>query len=184
MHVLNICYRAFGFIKGFGLVLSGLALAGMILSISADVLSRNLSGNSIPGVYEVVMFYLMPLSVLPVVFYAFAQGVSPRIPMVFDRLPARFQKALYLFVVMAELLLMAIVAFYSFEYAVDGTTAGHAFPAAGDMYPKYPVYYLIPIGFAGVAVELAFIGLKNVMQPGVWITYTKDQATIAEEFQV
>ena len=184
MRALNLSYRVFGFIKGVGLVLSGLALAGMILAISADVFSRNVTGNSIPGVYEIVMFYLMPLSVLPVVFYAFAQGVSPRIPMVFDRLPGGVQKPVYLVVIVAELVLMAIVAYYSFGYALDGTASGHAFPAAGEMYPKYPVYYLVPFGFAGMAIELAFIGLKNLFQSGLWITYTKDQATILEELQV
>lgn len=184
MRVIDLCYRIFGLLKGAGLIMSGVALALMILSISADVFSRNFMGSSIPGVYEIVMNYLMPLSVLSVLFYAFSQGVSPRIPMVFDRLPGSFQKPVYLFVVLVELVLMAIVAIYSFEYAVDGTKASHAFPAAGEMYPKYYVYYLVPFAFAGMAIELAFIGLKNLFQSGVWITYTKDQATVLKELQV
>ncbi|MBU2952920.1 TRAP transporter small permease [Marinobacter sp. F3R08] len=184
MRVLNGLYHVFGFIKGLGLVFSGLALAGMILSISADVFSRNVTGNSIPGVYEIVMFYLMPLSVLPIVFYAFSMGVSPRIPMLFDRLPGAVQKPLYLLVITAEFSLMAIVAFYSLGYALDGAAAGHAFPAAGEMYPKYPVYFLVPFGFVGMAVELAFIGFKNLFHRGLWITYNKDQDTILRELQV
>lgn len=184
MRVLNSLYAAFGYIKGLGLVLSGFALAAMILSISADVFSRNVTGNSIPGVYEIVMFYLMPLAVLPIIFYAFSMGVSPRIPMVFDRLPLAAQKPLYLVVVSVEFVLMGLVAFYSLGYALDGMAAGHAFPAAGEMYPKYPVYFLVPFGFAGMAIELAFIGVKNLFHNGLWITYTKDQDTILNELQV
>jgi len=184
MRILNRLYTIFGFIKGIGLALSGVALAAMILSISADVVSRNLSGNSIPGVYEIVMFYFMPLAVFPILFFAFSMGVSPRIPIVFDRLPKTIQKPLYLLVVSAELILMGIVAFYSLNYALDGTQAGHAFPAAGELYPKYPVYFLVPFAFGGVAIELAFIGFKNLFHDGLWITYTKDQETILQELKV
>lgn len=183
MNIVDRCYIVFGWIKALGLMLSGLALAAMILTISGDVVSRNLTGNSIPGAYEIVTFYLMPLAVLPVVFYAFAQGISPRIPMLFDRLPQRIQKPLHMTVVVLELVLMGLVAFYSLQYALDGTEAGHAFPAAGAMYPKYPVYYLVPLAFAGMTVELGFIALKNLFQDGLWITYTKDQATLAEELR-
>lgn len=181
MRILDLLYRIFGFIKGLGLLGSGLALLLMILMITADVVSRNFLGRSIAGVYEVVGFYLMPLSVLPILFYAFAGGISPRIPMLVDRLPELGQKIVYTGVLCIEMVLMLLVAWYALGYALDGVAASHAFPAGGNLYPKYPAYFLVPFAFLGMAIEIAFTVLKNLLQPGTWITYSKDQATIKRE---
>lgn len=182
--MLDVLYKVFGYIKVVGLAASGIALFLMIGGITLDVVSRNVTGNSISGFYEIVTFYLMPLAVLPVLFYAFSQGVCPRIPMVFDRLPPRVQKPLHCIVMLSELTLMAIVAFFSFQYAADGAASGHEFSAGGSMYPKYPVYFLVPFAFAGMALELSFILAKNLCTSGVWITYLKDQETIKGELQL
>lgn len=184
MRVLDALYRAFGYLKVLGLVASGMALFLMIGGISLDVVSRNVTGNSISGFYEIVTFYLMPLAVLPILFYAFSQGVCPRIPMVFDRLPSGVQKPLHCFVMLFELVLMLLVAYFSCQYAIDGAGSGHEFSAGGTMYPKYPVYFLIPFAFAGMSLELAFIIAKNLFNRGLWITYSKDQETIKGELQL
>ena len=184
MRILDALYRVFGFMKVIGLGASGIALFLMIGGISLDVVSRNVTGNSLSGFYEIVTFYLMPLAVLPILFFAFSQGVCPRIPMVFDRLPAGIQKPLHCLVMLFEFALMSIVAYYSLQYALDGAGSGHEFSAGGTMYPKYPVYFLIPFAFAGMALELAFIVAKNVLSRGVWITYSKDQETIKGELQL
>jgi len=184
MKMLDALYRSFGFIKFASLTASGIALFLMIGGITLDVISRNVTGNSIPGFYEIVTFYLMPLSVLPILFVAFSQGVCPRIPMVFDRLPSKAQKPLYCSVLLFELALMAIAAYFSFQYAADGLASTHEFSAGGNMYPKYPVYFLVPFAFGGMVLELLFILLKNLVSSGVWITYLKDQETMQSELQL
>ncbi len=184
MRILDALYRVFGYVKVLGLAASGIALFLMISGISLDVVSRNVTGNSISGFYEIVTFYLMPFAVLPVLFYAFSRGVCPRIPMMFDRLPSGIQKPLHCIVMLFELALMSLVAYFSFQYAVEGAGAGHEFSAGGSMYPKYPVYFLIPFAFTGMALELAFILVKNLCTPGVWITYLKDQEKIKGELQL
>lgn len=181
MRILDGFYRVFGYIKGAGLAASGLALFLMIMMITLDVIWRNFLGRSIPGVYEVVGFYLMPMSVLPILFYAFAAGISPRIPLVADRLPDAAQKGLYILVLLTEMALMLLVMYYSFQYAKDGMAAGHAFSAGGSMYPKYPFYFLVPFAFLGMAIEIAFVVLKNLCSNTMWLTYMKDQATARNE---
>ena len=181
MKLLDLLYRWFGYVKGLGLFSSGIALLLMIVLITADVVMRNFVGRSISGVYEVVGFYLMPLSVLPILFYAFAGGISPRIPMLVDRLSDKVQKIIYTCVLCIEMVLMLLVAWYSLGYAMDGMAGSHAFPAGGQLYAKYPAYFLVPAAFFGMAIEIAFTIMKNILKTDMWVTYVKDQATLKSE---
>ncbi|MCC5857839.1 MAG: TRAP transporter small permease [Ectothiorhodospiraceae bacterium] len=168
-------YGAFGAFKLLALLFCGLSIFAMMGLIGADVFSRNVLRASLPGAYEIVTNYLMPGAALSVVFYAFAAGACPRIPLVFDKLPAVLQKPMYMAVLLFELVLMGLVAYYTYRYAVTGTQAGHFFTAAGSTFPKYPIYYLVPFGFLGMALEIIFVLLKNLLCTGVWIGYHRSQ---------
>ncbi|MGJ9457818.1 TRAP transporter small permease [Oceanobacillus sp. CF4.6] len=175
MKKLNKIYDYFGYMKKFSLFLAGIALFGMIFFITIDVIMRNFSSTSIPGSYEIVQNYLMSVASFSVILYAYSSGVMPRISMVVERFPIHIQKTLHIAMLIIELLLMILVAYYTLTYAITGTISGFAFPAVGILFPLYPFLYIVPLGFGGIAIEIIFTLIKNIMSKEVWITFNKKQ---------
>ncbi|WP_174727411.1 TRAP transporter small permease [Mesobacillus harenae] len=175
MRKLERCYSYFGYTKKLGVFLSGIAMFGMIILITLDVLSRNLLSSSIPGSYEFVQNYLMSLASFSIIIYAYSSGIMPRIPIVLEKLPLIIQKILHQTMLLFELIIVALITYYSFGYALTGTEKNFSFPAAGDLFPIYPFLYLVPLGFGCIFIEIIFLLIKNIISKGVWITFDKQQ---------
>lgn len=160
---LNALYAYFGKVKACTLVVSGAALLGMMLFIVADVIGRNVFRNSIPGNYEIVQNYFMPLTVFPALVYVYVSGVLPRITFFIGRLTPRTQKWVVIVTIVVELILMALVAWFGFQYGLYGMTEKLSFLAGGDLYILYPFIFLVPLGVGLVLIELLFLLARNVV---------------------
>ncbi|WP_209121629.1 TRAP transporter small permease [Alkalihalobacillus sp. BA299] len=181
MAKLEQVYGYFEYIKKGGNILSGIAIFGMILFITLDVLSRNLLSSSIPGSYEMVRNYLMPLAAFPIILYAYSSGIMPRISMIIEKAPKIFQKTIHILLLLLELIIVVLITYYSFDYGLTGTEKNASFPAAGYLFPVYPFLFLVPIGFGCIAIEIILLLLKNFFSKGVWITFQKQQGKIDGE---
>jgi hypothetical protein len=53
---------------------------------------------------------------------------------------------------------------FTWEYAMEGLERKMSFPAAGTLYPVYPLFFFIPAAFVLIIVENLFILLKNLLQ--------------------
>lgn len=62
-----------------------------------------------------------------------------------------------------ELFVLVLIVQFSWEYAMSGLDRKTAFPAAGTLYPLYPLFFLIPIAFAMIVIENVFIFIKNIL---------------------
>lgn len=164
---LQTAYRRFGHVKIAGALLSGIAIFAMMLFIAVDVVSRNFLGGSIPGGFEISQNYFMPLAVFPALGWVFASGALPRMDLVLPRLPTRLRTAAVHTLVVLELVLAAIVTYYAWWYAMAGLQRGSTFPAGGELYPLYPFYFLVPLGFALIAVEILFVLTRNLLSDTV-----------------
>jgi TRAP-type mannitol/chloroaromatic compound transport system permease small subunit len=56
-----------------------------------------------------------------------------------------------------------LVVQFSWEYAMSGLERETSFPAAGILYPVYPLFFLIPIAFAMIIVENVFVLIRNIL---------------------
>lgn len=168
-------YEVFGKVKLLGMILSGVGIFGMMGFIVLEVIMRNLFNYSIPGNYEMVQNYFMPVVTLPVIVYAFSEGVLPRINMVISKFNYKLQKGVLLLLLLVEIAVFTLMAFYGWQYAISGMEAGDAFPASGSMYPIYPFYFLIPIGFGMLVVEMVFLFGKNLMDKDVSFTVSENK---------
>ncbi|MGM0900362.1 MAG: TRAP transporter small permease [Bacillota bacterium] len=168
-------YAVFGKVKLLGLILCGIGLFCMMGFIVLEVAMRNLFNSSIPGNYEIVQNYFMPVVTLPIVVYAFSEGVLPRINMLVAKFHNKVQKGILLSLLLIEIVIFVLMTFYGWQYAISGMEAGDAFPASGSMYPIYPFYFLIPIGFGMLLIEMIFLFGKNLMDKDVSFTVSENK---------
>lgn len=160
---LEAAYRWFGHVKIIGALISGVAIVLMMLFIAADVIARNFLSGSIPGGFEISQNYFMPLAVFPALGWVYAAGALPRMDLVLPRLPTAIRTTTVHLLVVVELGLAAIVTYYAWWHAMSGLQRGSNFPAGGSLYPLYPFYFLVPLGFALILIEILFVAVRNIL---------------------
>jgi TRAP-type C4-dicarboxylate transport system permease small subunit len=167
MHGLMRAYTVYGRLKLVGALLSGAAIFGMMLWIFADVVSRNFLGGSISGSFEIAQNYFMPLAVFPALAYVYGSGVLPKMDLLMHRLPQRLQDAVVYLLLGLEIAVFSLLTYYTWGYARFGMERGTSFPAGGDLYPLWPLFFLVPLGLAMVLVETLFVLARNLLGDGV-----------------
>ncbi|WP_078428348.1 TRAP transporter small permease [Alkalihalobacterium alkalinitrilicum] len=168
-------YKVFNRIKFIGLIISGMGIFLMMVFIVGDVLSRNFFNKSIPGGYEIVRNYFMPVSIFPALAYAYSTGIFPRITMVVSRFSKNYQRFNVIVMLAAEGILFTLLAWYGLQYALEGVREGLAFPAGGKLYPLYPFIFLVPIGAGLLIIEVIFILIKNLYEKEPSMRVLEDQ---------
>jgi TRAP-type mannitol/chloroaromatic compound transport system permease small subunit len=132
----------------------------MMFFISIDVLGRNFFRFSIPGNYEIVQNYLMPLIVFPVLAFAYSEGMMPRLEMILDKLPSKTKFISELLIRIINVVVMVLLTIYSSFFMFDGFSNKIGFAAGRTMLPVYFLYTLPPIAFIMVVFEdLIFIAM-------------------------
>lgn len=178
MDRLTSTYRVWGVVKLAGALVSGTAIFAMMVFIVADVVSRNYLGGSIAGSFEVAQNYFMPLAVFPALGYVYASGILPRMDLLRDRLPDAVRQGVTHALVALEVVLMVVLVHYTWAYAISGMERGVAFPAGGSLYTLWPLFFLVPIGFAMVLVETLFVLARNVLGDEVTMTFAEVQQEV------
>lgn len=156
-------YKFFDYLKMAGIWISGISVIVMMFLIVYDVTVRTLFSSSIRGGFEIIQNYMMPLVVFPGLAYVYASGVLPKMDLVLDRVGQSTKKILVFFMVILELFVLVLIVQFSWEYAMSGLERKTAFPAAGTLYPLYPLFFLIPIAFAMIIIENLFILIRNIL---------------------
>jgi TRAP-type C4-dicarboxylate transport system permease small subunit len=163
-------YKVFGYIKLMGAVISGMAIFAMMSLIVADVVSRNFLGGSIAGSFEIVQNYFMPLAVFPALAYVYGSGVLPKMDFAMLKLTQAVQDVVVYLLLLVELVLFALLAYYTWEFAVSGMDRGTEFVAGGELYLLWPLFFVVPVSFALVLLETLFVVVNNVLGDKVTIS--------------
>lgn len=163
MNAMLSAYKIFGYVKLLGALVSGVAIFGMMLWILADVISRNFIGGSISGSFEVAQNYFMPLSVFPALAYVYGSGVLPKMDLLMHKFSTAVQHAVIHVLLVLEVVVFALLTYYTYEYATYGMERGTSFPAGGDLYTLWPLFFLVPVGFAMVLIETGFVIVRNIL---------------------
>ncbi|AQQ54719.1 TRAP transporter small permease subunit [Planococcus lenghuensis] len=161
MDTLWKSYRIFNYIKLTGIWISGIFLLVMMGFIVYDVAARNLFAGSINGGFEIVQNYLMPLVVFPGLAYAYSSGVLPKMDLIIERIPVNAQRTLVIVLILIELFVLVLLVEFTWEFAMNGLERQEGFPAAGRLYPLYPLFFLIPVSFALIVIENLFLLIRN-----------------------
>ncbi|MFD1039826.1 TRAP transporter small permease [Virgibacillus byunsanensis] len=161
--VLSV-YKYFDYIKIIGVWISGISLIGMMLFIVYDVFLRNIVENSINGGFEIVQNYFMPIVVFPSLAYVYSSGVLPKMDMLIERFKNKTKMFIIIGMVLIEIFVLILMTQFSLEYALNGLEREIAFPAAGTLYPLYPIFFFVPIAFGLIIVENIFILIRNLIE--------------------
>ena len=163
METLDRLYGVHSKIKQIFLALGGAGVFCMMLYITVDVLVRNIASTALVGTFEVVSYYLMPLTILPSFCLALSAGVMPRIVAVVNRLPQKAQHIVSIIILLIEAAAYIIMGIFSMKYAITATQDHLTFIAGTTSLPVWFMYYLPPLSFLMMTIETIFVLVKNIL---------------------
>ncbi|MGH2316733.1 TRAP transporter small permease [Planococcus sp. SE5232] len=140
--------------RSAGKYFSGISIFLMMLIIVADVFMRNVFGSPISGTYEIVQFFLMPMAIFPALGYVYWVGVLPRLSEIIAKTPKAFQKFNDILILVIDLGVFTLLTYYGFLFAMSGFESQMAVPLGGSLVSVWPIYFLVPIGFLFVLLEV------------------------------
>ncbi|KGR77895.1 TRAP transporter small permease [Ureibacillus manganicus] len=150
----HICREVCKYISCFGV------LAMMIL-ITADVFRRNVFETPIPGVYEITENFLMPLVIFPALGYTYWVGILPRLTELIAKAPQKFKVFHHYLLLVIDAAVFSLLTYYGLQFALSGFNIGMSIPVAGVLVPIWPIYFLVPLGFFFVVVEVLLRFIKK-----------------------
>lgn len=135
-----------------GAAVGAVALAAMILLITAQVLSRRVLASPMV-IADELSGWLLVICTFSALGYALLHGDHIRVTLLSERLPARVQSVLQ---VMGGLVGAAVTALLAWRTAVMAwdSFAGGTFSIAGSGLPLWPVHVFMPIGFAILLAQM------------------------------
>lgn len=151
-------------LKVIGVFIGGIAVIMMMLIIVLDVFLRNVFNAPISGTYEIVQYYLMPLAIFPSIAYTYSSGVLPKLTELIEKAPKRFLTFTKYIISIIELIIFSLLTIYGWEFAMTGVKDRMAIPISGNLLPLYPMYFLIPLGFGLVLVEVLLSSIKQLVK--------------------
>src|SRR5699024_10630243 len=161
MQFIKKLYTLFEKFKLIGALISGISIFGMMLLIAMNVIGRNFFGFSITGVYEITTYYFMPLSAFPALPYVYSSGVLPNMDLLLNSFNKIIKKNIIIIVLLIEFIIFSLAIYYTFHYALNSLIEGRTFVAGLKMFPLYPTFFLVPISFSMIFIEILFIIIKN-----------------------
>lgn len=108
--------------------------------------------------------------------YVTRQGRHIRMSAVYDVLGKKAQKIMMIIICASTCVIMFLLAFYSYEYALKTFQRGRVFPSLS--VPVYLVYILIVVGFVTTGLQYLFAVIKNLdfTDEKVYLSYTAEDA--------
>lgn len=140
--------------RSIGKYFSGISIFLMMLIIVADVFMRNVFESPISGTYEIVQFFLMPMAIFPALGYVYWVGVLPRLSEIVAKTPKAFQKFNDLLILIIDLVVFSLLTYFGFLFAMSGFESQMAVPLGGSLVSVWPIYFLVPLGFLFVLLEV------------------------------
>lgn len=136
------------------LVLSGVALAIMVLLVSYDVLMRNLFGSAMTGVSEYVSEWLMPATVLFALAYTEHKNEHIRVTIVEDYIRGLPQVALKILAQLTALAVAAVLTWSSYHLAVDSFSIRETVPMGTELLAVWPIKVLIVGAWFWLSIQI------------------------------
>ena len=151
-------------LKVIGVYTGGIAAILMMLVIVSDVFLRNVFNSPLSGAYEIVQFYLMPLAIFPALAYTYSSGILPKLTELIEKAPRTFQNLTTYIILAIELIIFVLLTIYGWRFAMAGVSDQMAVPVGGQLLPLFPIYFVVPIGFGLVFIEVLISGIKELQK--------------------
>jgi TRAP-type C4-dicarboxylate transport system permease small subunit len=173
-------YGYFGKIKKVTLVISGASIAVMIILISLDVFLRSIFSIGIQGSYEIIESILMPTVIFWGLLVTYSSGSIPRLDMLSTRFSGKVQISVKLVMVLIDIFIYSVMAYYTFQRALTAISDGMAISAGGTLVSIVVIFIFVPISFLLVTIEAIFILIKTIKDKDVRYSIDSENEAMQE----
>jgi TRAP-type C4-dicarboxylate transport system permease small subunit len=115
---------------------------------------------------EEVAKFLVILTTFAGVSYAVRKARHIRMGAFLDAMPPKLEKVFIIIISFISAVVMAIMAWASWEYLLNAMSQKHMTPAL--RVPKWTFYVIIPVGFGLACIQYLRTVLKNFVEPDPW----------------
>jgi TRAP-type C4-dicarboxylate transport system permease small subunit len=153
-------------------------VASLGILLIANVFARTFF-QSIYFAEEVSKFLVM-LTTFTGVSYGVRKARHIRMGAFLDAMPPKMEKTFIIIISLVSAVVMAIMAWASWEYLLNAMSKGHMTPAL--RVPKWTFYVIIPIGFGLACIQYIRTIIKNFIEKEPW--QSPDQQSEYEEEEI
>jgi len=129
---------------------------------------------------EEVSTFLVMLMTFTGVSYGVRKARHIRMGAFLDAMPPKMEKIFIIIISLISAVVMAIMAWASWEYLFNALTKGHMTPAL--RVPKWTFYVIIPIGFGMASIQYIRTIIKNIIEEEPW--QSPDQQSEYEDEEI
>ncbi|MGD8702655.1 MAG: TRAP transporter small permease [Desulfosarcina sp.] len=171
--------------RGIGKVVNGFEVSILVFCVAslgilliANVFARTFF-QSIYFAEEVSKFLVM-LTTFTGVSYGVRKARHIRMGAFLDAMPPKMEKTFIIIISLISAVVMAIMAWASWEYLSNAMAKGHMTPAL--RVPKWTFYVIIPIGFGLACIQYIRTIIKNIIENEPW--QSPDQQSEYEDEEI
>jgi TRAP-type C4-dicarboxylate transport system permease small subunit len=153
-------------------------VAALAILLMVNVAARTFF-QSIYFAEEISMFLVM-LITFTGVSYGVRKARHIRMGAFLDAMPPKMEKVFIIFISLVSAIVMAVMAYASWEYLFNAMSRSHMTPAL--RMPKWIFYVIIPIGFGLASIQYLRTILKNIIEKDPW--QSPDQESEYEDEEI
>lgn len=127
-------------------LLAGIAIAAMMIQVTADVAMRYLFGRSLSGTLTVVSYYYMVIAAFVPLALAEQKSGHISVEFVTELMPKRAQDHLAGLILIPTTLIGAVLTWRTFEAAMRAFHMGASQTNGSSSIPVWPAYFALPLG--------------------------------------
>jgi len=143
-------------VTDFMTMLGGLAIALMMLHVTADVAARFLFGTPIPGTITVVSHYYMIVAAFVPLAFAEQKEGHISVEVVTERLPRFVQKHLRGWALLLSALVFALLTVRTWGEALSKYGINASVVQGDASIPVWPTYFVVPLGVGLMTLVLTY----------------------------
>ena len=137
-------------------IVGGLAIALMMLHVSADVAGRFVFGTPIPGTITVVSHYYMIIAAFVPLAFGAQKNAHISVEVVTERLPDVIKRHLEGWTLLLSALVFALVAVRTWEVALSNYAISASVVQGNTSIAVWPSYFVLPISLALMTTVLCY----------------------------
>jgi len=150
-----------------GKIIGGISIVLMMTIIVLDVFLRNFFATPIPGSYAIIENYLMPIAIFPVLGYVYMENILPKLGEFVSKKSKQFQKINNIILLFMDTIVFILLTYYSFIYFLGMSSKGMEIQIATKFVPIWPVYFVVPLGFFLVFLEVILRLIKEIKKKAI-----------------
>ncbi len=151
-------------------VVIGLGILGMAVLLVSNVITRNLFGFSVPGIFELTQILIIIVTFIGL-GYGFRKARHISMSALYDQLQGKARKAALVTIMLVTGAMMFYLATIGLEYVQNAYSRGSR--TSSHEIPWWTVYIVAPLGFALAGIQLWLAAFRNMTTEGIYRSFTE-----------